>query len=387
MKRTRLLGASLVLALAAACQDQPAAPAPSISAADARARASLASGVQLNRGQIVLPAGARVADQMSVTLAGRAINPSDYVCPATTPVIDWYLGEVGRFASQEPAIFELLAVDLLADLIPTYDALLFETTATPQYFGYQGQYTKTLEKTEREVKGFWDIASSDIQLIGMHGTILTNAAHVAATYNALFLLPPGLADLFAATVGDAVRQSKTLNGGNHPFFSFNALSFTTSGGPIPDKIIVGDGVLEGYAALGYGDVAPAAIYAHEFGHHIQFENGYYSDPYATAGSGAERTRYTELMADAMGGYFLTHKRGGTLNRKRVEEFLRIYFQVGDCAFANSAHHGTPNQRMAAARLGFEIADEAANQGHILSSSAFHDLFVAKYPLLIAPDAH
>jgi hypothetical protein len=387
MTRTRLLGASLVLGVATACQDPSLASAPSISAADASARAALVAGVQLNRGQIALPAGIRVADQMSVNLARRAINPNDYTCPASTPVTDWYLGEVGRFISQEPALFQLLYVDLLADLIPTYDALLFQTNATPQYFGYRGEFTKTVQKTEREVKGFWDIASSDIQLIGMHGTMLTDAPRVAATYNALFVLPPGLADFFASLVSDGVRQSTTLNGGNHPLFSFNAFAFSSFGGPIPDKIVLGDGVLEGYAAIGYGDVAPASVYAHEFAHHIQYENGYFNDPFATAGSGAEQTRYTELMADAMAGYFLTHKRGGALNRKRVEQFLQVYFQIGDCAFSDPAHHGTPNQRMASARFGFDIADQAQKQGHILSSAEFHDLFVARYPIIVAPDAH
>ena len=42
--------------------------------------------------------------------------------------------------------------------------------------------------------------------------------------------------------------------------------------------------------------------------------------------------------------------------------------------------------MAAARLGFNLADEAQKQGHILTSQEFHDRFVAAYPTLIAPDA-
>jgi hypothetical protein len=42
--------------------------------------------------------------------------------------------------------------------------------------------------------------------------------------------------------------------------------------------------------------------------------------------------------------------------------------------------------MAAARLGFDIADQAQKQGQILSSEQFHARFVAAYPGLIAPDA-
>jgi hypothetical protein len=92
------------------------------------------------------------------------------------------------------------------------------------------------------------------------------------------------------------------------------------------------------------------------------------------------------MADAMAAYYLTHKRGGTMNRKRVEQFLEVFFQIGDCAFSNDGHHGTPNQRMAAAQLGFDVADQARKQGHILTSEQFHDLFVEAYPDLVAPDA-
>jgi predicted metalloprotease len=144
--------------------------------------------------------------------------------------------------------------------------------------------------------------------------------------------------------------------------------------------------MAGYEVIGFGDVAPQAIYAHEFAHHIQFENGYFEDEVPGATTQAELTRYTELMADAYSAYYLTHKRGATMNRKRVEQFLQVFFQIGDCAFSNPGHHGTPNQRMAAAQLGFDVADQAQKQGHILTSEQFHDLFVAAYPDLVAPDA-
>jgi hypothetical protein len=152
------------------------------------------------------------------------------------------------------------------------------------------------------------------------------------------------------------------------------------------KIVMGDGIMAGYEVLGFGGVAPQAIYAHEFAHHIQFQNGYFDDPYATEGDPPEQTRYTELMADAMSAYYLTHKRGATLNRHRVAEFMEVFFQIGDCAFTSAGHHGTPNQRMAAARFGFDLADEALAQGHILTAAQVHALFVEAYPDIIAPDA-
>ena len=67
-------------------------------------------------------------------------------------------------------------------------------------------------------------------------------------------------------------------------------------------------------------------------------------------------------------------------------FAEHRFDIGDCGFDQDGHHGTPNQRLAAAHFGFQVASEAQKQGHILTSDAFHALFVAKYPALIKPDA-
>lgn len=387
MKGNVLLGTCLIFALGATgCQDQTTAPTLAPEAPRLAVRAAGTGSFDLDRAAIVLPSSAMMTDQHVATLARRAIDPGDYVCPASTDVVDWYLDAVNEVITQEPEIFQLLYWDLLADLIPTYEALYFATDDTPQYFGYEGEYTKVMLKTERDAKRFWDIPSDDIQLIGMHGTVLLDVERTAATYQLLFGLDAATAEQIAIIVRDAVLQSQTLNGGNHPLFSFNAFAFTTFGGPIPDKIVMGDGVLAGYEALGFGDVAPQAVYAHEFAHHIQFENDYFDDPYATTGTQAERTRYTELMADAMSAYYLTHKRGATMNQKRVEQFLEVFYQIGDCGFTSGGHHGTPNQRMAAAQFGFDLADQAQVQGHILTSEEFHALFVAAYPELIAPDA-
>jgi hypothetical protein len=385
-----MVASCLALALGTvACQEQSTEPAvPSVEASPQQSLQS-AEDFGLDRGLINLPLASGMSDQYLAEAARRAIDPTDYVCDPSTPVIDWFTAEVQRVIDQEPAIFDLLYNQLLADLVPTYDALVFQTTATPQYFGYNGEYTKVMLKTERDVKRFWNIFSDDIQLLAMHGTMLQDVDRVAAVYASplVFNVPPALAQFFAELVRDAVLQSQTLNGGNHPLFSFNAFAFSTDVFPIPDKIVMGDGILAGYEAVGFGDVAPQAVYAHEFAHHIQYENEYIDEPVPGGSTtAAEETRYTELMADAMAAYYLTHKRGATMNRKRVEQFLQVFFQIGDCAFTNPGHHGTPNQRMAAARFGFDVADQAQKQGHILTSQQFHELFVEAFPGLIAPDA-
>jgi hypothetical protein len=73
------------------------------------------------------------------------------------------------------------------------------------------------------VKRFWDIFSDDIQLIGMHGTMLLDVERVATTYESfVFGVDPATAAFFASLIREAVLQSEVLDGGNHPLFSFNA---------------------------------------------------------------------------------------------------------------------------------------------------------------------
>jgi len=385
--RTRQI---IVLCLAAAlgtagCEEQQTDP----TTPSAESRAAAALPLDLQRGRLKLRPSGQLASLYFADEVSRAIDPENYAC-SSTPLWAWLDGELDTWRSQEPEVFDLLYNRLLADLIPIVDALFVQTEDTPQYFGYNGEYTKIMLKTEKDTKRFWDIFSDDIQLIGAHGTMLLDVDRVAAAYEAGFTeddgspLTPERARALAILVRDGMLQSEVLNGGNHPILSFGAAAISTLGGP--DKIVMGDGTLVSQKALGFEDVAPQAIYAHEFAHHIQFENDYFADPVPGATTRAELSRYWELMADAMSAYFLTHKRGAAMNQKRVEQFLDVFFQIGDCNFTYRAHHGTPNQRMAAARVGFNLADQAHKQGHILTSEQFHDLFVAAYADLIAPDA-
>ncbi|MGH7578843.1 MAG: hypothetical protein ACREM9_01630 [Gemmatimonadales bacterium] len=340
-------------------------------------------------GLVKLPPPARVTDQHLADMIERVIVPT--ACAGATDLLTAVNAEITEWRTAEPGIFNTL-IGLAAQQLPQAEAIVLLTDDTPQFFGYNGEYTKVLEKTHAKTKQFWDIPSDDIQLIGMHGSMLVDEARVAATYQAAFTsggqpIPAALAALLASIVADAVQQSQFLDGGDFAAFSFNAFAVSDPSGVIPDKIVMGDGIMAGYEALGFGDVAPQAIYAHEFAHHIQFENGYQTEPIPGSTppiTPAERTRYLELMSDATAAYFLTHKRGSAMNKHRVAEFLQAFFEIGDCSFTNPGHHGTPAQRMRAAEFGFSVADQAQKQGHILSSDAFHDLFVAEFPDLVAP---
>lgn len=390
MRKTHLLGICLVAGFAAAaCQDHVTEVPQEYAEPFGALSAVAGADVEVDRPS--LPAGTRVSDRYPADLARRAINPGDYQCQLPT-IIDFYLNDqLFPIFNENPALFFQLFLPLnqgglAADLVATLDALL-QTEDTPQFIGFDGEYTKVMTKIERDVKRFWDIPSDDIQLIGMHGTVLLEVDRMATVYEEFFGLSPANSESLALLLKSVMESLESVNGGNHPIFSFNAVAASGFG---PDKIIMGDGVLAAYDELGFGDVAPQAIYAHEFAHHIQFENGYGDDPVPSfdpeGPDEAEETRYFELMADAYAAYYLTHARGGTLRQKRVEQFLEVYFSIGDCSFDNPGHHGTPAQRLAAARFGFDVADQAPKQGHILGADEFHDLFVAEYPNLIAPDA-
>lgn len=393
MRRTHLLGILVAAGFAAAACQEQVTEVPSASAEPSGALGALSTvaATDAPASRPSFPAGTRVSDQYVASLARRAINPGDYACQLPT-IIDFYLNDqLFPIFNEDAAAFFLLFIPvsqggLSADLVATLDALL-QTEDTPQFIGFDGEYTRVMTRIERDVKRFWDIPSDDIQLIGMHGTVLLDVDRMATVYNGFFGLPPAVSEALALLLKSTMESLESVNGGNHPIFTFNAVAASGFG---PDKIIMGDGVLAAYDELGFGDVAPQAIYAHEFAHHIQFENDYTGDlvpSFDPAGpDDAEESRYFELMADAYAAYYLTHARGGTLRQKRVEQFLEVYFSIGDCAFDNPAHHGTPGQRLAAARFGFDVADQAQKQGHILGADEFHDLFVAEYLTLIAPDA-
>ena len=72
-------------------------------------------------------------------------------------------------------------------------------------------------------------------------------------------------------------------------------------GEVPEKIVMGEGILEAMEDMGLGQNGPDFIHAHEFAHHVQFELGIFEPFDPTDPDQAERTRYTELMAD--GFYF------------------------------------------------------------------------------------
>jgi hypothetical protein len=200
-----------------------------------------------------------------------------------------------------------------------------------------------------------------------------------------FMVAYGFDRKVAASLADGITSFveviPQLRNGDHPLFTFNAYSEPAVDVPgfgiIPPKIIMGDGIMQDYAAIGFGDVAPQAILAHEFGHQVQFQTGVFTNDYTP-----EETRRTELMADAYAAYYLSHARGASMQWKRVRQFLQVFFNIGDCQTTSSTHHGTPRQRMASAEWAYNLANDSHKQGHILSSQEFTALFGAALPQIL-----
>ncbi|MEX6689339.1 hypothetical protein QTN47_17655 [Danxiaibacter flavus] len=304
--------------------------------------------------------------------------PGAPVCNSNTPIRQWLNEQLSDW--DENTIFFASITGMLD--FPTYDALLFENSEAGQTFGINGEYTHVLTKTFKDLKRFWDIQSADIIMVAMHGNMLLDRDRIIRIDMILYGDSQTDAEFWADLIISLMNDVPQYRKGDHPIFTFNAFAQSSFDfppyGTIPSKIVMGDGILDGYTGIGYGDVAPQAVLAHEFGHHIQFQLNLYPST-----SSPENTRKMELMADAFSAYYLSHARGASMQWKRVKQFLQVFFNIGDCGFTNVNHHGTPTQRMASAEWAYQVADNAQKQGHILSSSEFVSLFLAAYPSILA----
>lgn len=314
----------------------------------------------------------------------QAVAPSE--CGAT--LLDGYIDQLFQEMSDEQFAFLVAHQDVLLS-VPTYDALFFGTAGDPDYA--LDSHAAQLRNTYRDLQRFWDIESDDIQLMAMHSDSLLDATRIARTLEAMVDTGelPFMSDAAIAAEAQTVAtymQAQDAAFQDNPLWTLNAYAFTAEGetdpiiAALPDKLVMGDGILAAYDAIGLGDVGPRVIMAHEFAHHVQFELGTFdtgpSDP-------AEATRRTELMADAMASYYATHKKGLALNSKRVTDALLSFYTVGDCSFASPGHHGTPLQRERAADWGADLAAAAQPRSDVLSAERVIELFEEALPGIIS----
>jgi hypothetical protein len=306
----------------------------------------------------------------------RALKVESATCDGNTLLNQWLNKQL---ADWDDYIFiNVFGYDM--PNLPFNYSWVFENSSN-QYFGKNGEYSKTLTKTFKDLKRFWNIETGKIEMVAAHGSMLNDRDKVIKTFTIAYGFDQEVAEWLADGVTLLIQVIPQLRHGDHPLFTFNAYSESAVDIPgvgiIPPKIIIGDGIMDGYAAIGFKDVAPQAILAHEFGHQIQFQLGVFTDHYTM-----EEIRRTELMADAYAAYYLSNARGASMQWKRVKQFLQVFFNIGDCQTTIPGHHGTPNQRMAAAEWAYNLANDAHKQGHILSSEKFTSLFEAALPQIL-----
>ena len=319
----------------------------------------------------------------------RAINPDDYECDPTQ-FEEWVVDRVREIGLRDTSIL----ISQGAFDWAFYYSLLLDNDPIGDYIGVNGEYTRELVKRHKDNQRFWDVRTDDISLHGMHGGVIADETKIVPAVRLYFMFLRGevLSDAAARSKVRLVQNVIERNANlyyDHPMFTLNAFAFTADGQDIlgdgtiiPDKIVMGDGILELLRDIGFGNNAPDFVHAHEFAHHVQFELGVFDDYDGTP----EATRRTELMADSFGAYYCAHARGATFQAKRFAEVMNAAYSIGDCFFDDPSHHGTPNQREAAAIWGESVAVSATKRGHIKSAALMLELFDAQLPTLIAPDA-
>ncbi|GAA2119370.1 hypothetical protein [Nocardioides bigeumensis] len=367
-----------------------------------RLSVALGSGLVLSLGALAPVATATAAPSQApaATHAQDLIhNPGkDFIERGVTPsecgptLLDEYFGAQVASISDEDFAFLLEHIDTIFD-VPTYEPLFFGTAGDGAHD--LTLHAQQLRQTFRDLKKFWagsahdGVQFDDIQLMAMHGDVLLDADRIAKTLT--LLVQEGFYDLTPeeiATEAETVASYMQSAGDfyDNPLWTLNAYAFSAEGDPdplvqgLPDKLVFGDGILDFLDWAGLGDVGTRAVMGHEFGHHIQYEIGTFDDEPADP---SEATRRTELMADAYASYFMVHKKGEAINKKRAVDAVLTSYSVGDCSFDSSGHHGTPLQRQRAAEWGADLAMAASPKSYVLDATVFEEMFDAALPGIIS----
>ena len=115
-----------------------------------------------------------------------------------------------------------------------------------------------------------------------------------------------------------------------------------------------------YTIRNYNELAVAGILAHEWSHRVQYT--FHWDKQL-------KNPALELEADAMAGFYMAIEKGYAWSQ--IDDYFRSTEKTGDYDVASPQHHGTPNQRVAAAYLGVQLANEAVANGKGFSYEELH----------------
>ncbi|MBC8111350.1 MAG: hypothetical protein H7Y04_09855, partial [Verrucomicrobia bacterium] len=182
-------------------------------------------------------------------------------CNITTPVNLW-LGK--QFAGWSQEATKILTNEEVAKMA-IFIAVFSENSSENQYYGVNGEYTVQLNKGFKDLKRFWDTKSDNIIMVAAHSSMLQDRNKVFVMYKAEYGYSDEKADFYADSITTLLKTYPEYLNGNHPFFTFNGYAHQEKNypvaGQIQDKIVFGDGLLQAFDAIGYGDIAPQAILA------------------------------------------------------------------------------------------------------------------------------
>ncbi|CAL67283.1 hypothetical protein [Christiangramia forsetii] len=244
------------------------------------------------------------------------------------------------------------------------------------YYGENGEFNHLAKKRIRELTKFWSL-DREIYLNGQHTAFLDDREILTDMIESFDRSVRNRMEAYEKADSLLAINAQSSVFPENPYFAFDA--FTKPSG----LLVIGDGILQSLTETGIdGDIAFSTMLAHEWWHQAQFEYDEEWDFIDQLANPSERTRFSELEADFAASYFLSHKRGATYNWKRIEEYFSLSFNVGDCFVQSNDHHGTPKQRLAAAKFGYKLAASAQKKGFILSPTEVHEAFLKVYELLI-----
>jgi len=101
-----------------------------------------------------------------------------------------------------------------------------------------------------------------------------------------------------------------------------------------------------------GDMFIMSVCAHEFGHVVQYSNGFHN----RLRDGKPNSSVLELHADFLAGCYLA-LRGTSYMPEQLISLGEAWEAIGDSQFTSPTHHGTPQQRIEAIQAGYRIAGE------------------------------
>jgi hypothetical protein len=99
-----------------------------------------------------------------------------------------------------------------------------------------------------------------------------------------------------------------------------------------------------------GEVAAMAVTAHEWAHIVQFQ----------VNSGNHTGKYPELHADFMSGWYMANRWKQQWGMINLESAMQEMWSIGDFAYNDKNHHGTPKERLSAFRQGASVGQANGN---------------------------